>query len=51
MTIIDDGRAAGWSISDVTTALIALADNAMLADAANRQTGRDIDDALKRIGL
>jgi hypothetical protein len=51
IAIINDGQAVGWSIADVTTALIAVADNLMLADAANRETDRDIDEALKRIGL
>jgi hypothetical protein len=51
VAIIDDGKAAGWSIAEITTAIIDLADNLMLADAANRQTDRDIEEALKRAGL
>ena len=49
IAIIDDGKAAGWSTRDVTTALIALADNLMLADEANKQTDRDIAEALRRL--
>lgn len=48
IAIIDDGRSAGWSVSDITVALISLADNLMLAAAANEDTDRQIADALKR---
>lgn len=51
LAIIDEGKAAGWSTRDITTALIALADNLMLADEANEQTDRDIAEALKRMGI
>lgn len=46
IAIIDDGKAAGWSVADITTALVALADNVMLADAANGETERQIAEAL-----
>jgi hypothetical protein len=49
IAIIDEGKAAGWSISDITTALIALADNQMLADQANADTDRQIAAALARL--
>jgi hypothetical protein len=49
IAIIDEGRAAGWSIGDLTTALCALADNLMLADQANAETGRQIAEALARL--
>jgi hypothetical protein len=49
IAIIDDGKAAGWSIADITTALIALADNQMLADQANADTDRQIAAALARV--
>jgi len=49
IALIDDGKAAGWSTRDITTALIALADNLMLADEANKQTDRDIAEALRRL--
>jgi hypothetical protein len=48
IAIIDDGTAAGWSVADITTALIALADNLMLADAANGETDRQIAAAIAR---
>lgn len=51
IAIIDEGKAAGWTTRDITTALIALADNLMLSEAANNQTDRDIEAALKRMGL
>jgi hypothetical protein len=43
--IIDQGAEAGWSMADVTSALIALADNLMLADLANVETDRQIAEA------
>lgn len=46
ITIIDEGRAAGWSVRDITAALVALADNLMLADEANAETGRQIAEAM-----
>jgi len=46
ISLIDDGKAAGWSISDITTALVALADNLMLADQANADTDRQIAEAV-----
>lgn len=49
IALIDDGKAAGWSMRDITTALIALADNLMLSDEANKQTDRDIAEALRRL--
>lgn len=49
--LVDDGLAAGWSVADITVALVELADHRMLADAANEETARDIEEALKRIGL
>jgi hypothetical protein len=51
IAIIDEGKAAGWSTRDITTALIALADNLMLAEEANEQTNRDIEEAIRRMGL
>ena len=49
ISIIDNGKAAGWSTRDITTALVALADNLMLADEANKQTDLDIAEALRRL--
>lgn len=49
IAIIDEGKAAAWSIADITTALIALADNQMLADQANADTDRQIAEALARL--
>lgn len=49
IAIIDEGKAAGWSIADVTAALSALADNLMLADAANGETDRQIAAAIARL--
>ena len=49
LAILNDGRAAGWTTAEITTALIDLADHIMLADAANRQVDKDIDAALRRI--
>ncbi|WP_258163323.1 hypothetical protein [Rhizobium sp. TH2] len=37
-------------MSDVTSALIALADNLLLADRANAETDRQIAKALARLG-
>ena len=51
LSILDEGRSAGWTTSEITAALIDLADHIMLADAANRQTDKDIEAALRRIGL
>jgi hypothetical protein len=51
LAIIDEGRTAGWSTRDITTALIALADNLMLADEANAETDREIQESLRRIGF
>lgn len=45
IAIIDEGRAAGWSVRDITTALVALADNLMLADEANAETNRQVAEA------
>lgn len=45
IAIIDEGREAGWSVHDITTALVALADNLMLADGANADTDRQIAEA------
>lgn len=50
ISIIDQGAAAGWSTSDVTSALMSLADNLMLADRANAETERQIAEALTRLG-
>jgi hypothetical protein len=49
LAIIDRGAEAGWSMSDVTSALIALADNLLLADQANAETDRQIARALERV--
>lgn len=49
IAIVDEGIAAGWSIEEVTAALVALADNAMLAHAANGDTDRQIAAALARL--
>lgn len=51
IAIFDEGKAAGWSTRDITTALVALADNLMLAEEANAETDRDIQEALKRAGI
>lgn len=51
LALINEGEAMGWTTAEITTALTALADNIMLADAANRQTNKDIEDALRRLGL
>jgi hypothetical protein len=50
LSIIAQGAEAGWSMSDVTSALIALADNLLLADRANAETDRQIAEALARLG-
>lgn len=51
IAVIDEGKAAGWSIADITTATIAVADNLMLADAANRKVDEEIEAALRRLGF
>jgi hypothetical protein len=51
LSILDEGRAAGWTTAEITSALIDLADHIMLADAANREVDKDIAAALRRIGL
>jgi hypothetical protein len=48
INIIDAGRAMGWTTRDVTTALVALADNLMLADSANADLDAALDTARKR---
>ncbi|UVC09828.1 hypothetical protein IHQ71_04225 [Rhizobium sp. TH2] len=48
ISIIDQGAAAGWSITDVTNALLGLADNLSLADRANAETDRQIAEALSK---
>lgn len=50
LSIVDEGREAGWTFAEITTAFIDLADNIMLADAANRQVDKDIEAALRRMG-
>ena len=49
IAMIDEGQAAGWTVGDVTAALITLADNLMLADAANGETDRQIESAIARV--
>lgn len=49
IAMIDDAKAAGWSIEDITAALVSLADNAMLSHAANGDTDRQIAAALARL--
>lgn len=46
--IIDTGRTMGCTTRDVTTALIALADNLMLADIANKNLDAALETARKR---
>jgi hypothetical protein len=50
ISLIDQGAAVGWSVADVTSALVALADKLLLADRANAETDRQIADALARLG-
>jgi phage tail tape-measure protein len=50
LSIIDQGAVVGWSVADVTSALVALADNLLLADRANAETDRQIAEALARLG-
>lgn len=49
--ILDEGADAGWSRSELTAAIIAVADHLMLVEAANSQTDKDIEDALRRLGF
>lgn len=49
VAVIDEGRGAGWSVSEIAAALIDLADNLMLADAANAETAQRIKEAVARI--
>lgn len=51
IAILDEGANAGWSREELAAAIIDLADHIMLADAANRQTDKDIEAALRCIGL
>ena len=44
---IDEAKSSGWSMTDFTTAIVALADNLMLADNANEDTDRQIAEALR----
>ena len=50
LTMIAEGRAAGWTLAETTAALIDVADHQMLADAASRQIDEDIAAALRRLG-
>lgn len=49
--MIEQGTEAGWSVAEVTTALIDLADHHMLVDAANRKVNEEIKDVLRRLEL
>lgn len=49
--MVEAGTASGWTIAEITTALIDLADHQMLIDAANRQVDRDIREMLRKMGL
>jgi hypothetical protein len=51
IAVLDEGASAGWSRQELAAAIIDLADNIMLADAANREVDKDIAAALRRIGL
>jgi len=48
IAIIDDARAAGWSIHDITLALTDLADNLMLQARANEATDCQISELLRK---
>lgn len=50
-SLIEEGMAAGWTVAEITSALIDLADHQMLADAANRKVDIDIREALRKLGL
>lgn len=44
ITVIDDARSAGWTVSDLTAALVELADNLMHQHHANDHTDQWIAD-------
>lgn len=47
IALIDEAKSSGWSVTDITTAIVALADNLMLAEKANEDTDRQIAEALR----
>ena len=51
ISLIEQGTSAGWTVAEITTALIDLADHQMLVDAANRRVNGEIKEVLRRLGL
>lgn len=48
LALVDEAKASGWNMSDVTTALGELADNLMLMDQPNADTERMIAVAIAK---
>lgn len=46
--LIDEARAAGWTVADITTAIVEVAENLRLQADAMDETERQIADAVRK---